>query len=89
MKMIEGFANKHPIAGWYIDVAGSYCYGNGKFLLSVFVDMDDSTYNITVDRIRGLVDFETIEWEYISIEDKQAENFILNRIDDFIIKYIR
>lgn len=89
MKKIEEFANKYPIPGWYIDVAGDYCYGNGKFLISVFVDVDDSTYNITIDRIRGLVDRETIEWEYIPIEDKQADNFILNRIDDFIIKYIR
>lgn len=89
MKKIEEFVSKYPISGWYIDVAGSYCYGNGKFLISVFVDVDDNTYNITVDRIRGLVDRETIEWEYIPIENKQAENFILNRIDDFIIKYIR
>ena len=89
MGKIEEFAKKYPIAGWYIDVAGSYCYGNGKFLISVFVDVDDSTYNITADRIRGLSDRETIEWEYISIENEQAENFVLNRTDDFLIKYIR
>ena len=88
MKTMNDFVNRNRLPGWYIDVLGSYCYGNGKFLISVFVDSDDNTYNITVDRIEGVGKITNYEWEFVSVDDESAEEFILEHIGNFINEYI-
>lgn len=88
MKDIREFANKHAFPGWYIDVGGNYCYGNGKFLISIFVDSDDNTYNITVDKVEGLGDLTNYEWEFVFVDDGFADECVFEITNFFVKKYI-
>lgn len=61
---ILNFAKHHRLPGFYFDTTGSYCFSFGYCLLSIFVNNDTNTTDVTVDGVSntGMYDLN-YEWE--------------------------